>query len=81
MPAPYNGKSQEQITIAQHILYIASKAFNLIEQGDLPLEHTQAYARQYAVKLDVHPNLRDFVARQAYVQVEIWRIKGYQHSA
>lgn len=66
-------RQDDLCTTYDHILYIAELAYELVRNGDLPSDCVQDYARRYTVALKVHPNMRDFVARQAREKVEQWQ--------
>ena len=71
---------REDITVTyDYILYIAEQAYTLLCNGDLPLDLVEDYAVQYAVSLQAHPNMRQFIARQVRVKVNEWTLT--KHSA
>lgn len=63
------GASPDLITTHDHIIYIAERALEQHELGNVPLDQIEAYAHQYAVALRVHTNIRQFVAREAAKKV------------
>lgn len=56
-------------TVHDHILYISEQTLDKVQHGGLPPDDARGYAMRCTVALNVHPNMRHFIAHQAALKV------------